>query len=397
MAKKHKVFVIAVLGIAPLFLGLLSASATEISRDGAAPSVNMFWKALNSIEENTWIQREVVVEKSAPNTYFSIIGNWTPPFYLGIQELGKDSKGNPIKVALFSAWDVYNDNNCTNCSGNNTPGYGIVKVTTLGPGVRGGRFGGEGTGAQAFIDNFNWLPGDHVQAAVHLAQKPSGTEISSAIRINEGPWRFFAAYLYPKTFTHLEPGYSFIEDFGKTPELERSARFENSWLESEYGDKLNPVSEVQVQPNPSNLNVNFHRVESREYGAWVKSGGSSDFSTKREYIFPVKFDKQLRMDEELKKILISGASESFEKYLEEKLAFEAIEAEKKLAAAKILKLQTKYSTCKNLNLNFKGGIAKSASSRNKGAKTKFRPEISAPGYQVNRSLDLDKDGIACER
>ena len=398
MKKSIKKGSIVLLGaLFSLSLNLLSAAAADMSYTSAAPSINFFWTTLNSNSSDTWIQREVVVEKSATNTYFAIIGNWTPPFYLGIQELAKDANGKPVKVALFSAWDVYSDNNCTKCSGTDTAGYGLIKVKALGEGVRGGRFGSEGTGAQAFIDNFNWNPGDTVQAVVHLVPKEDGSEISSAIRINNGEWKYFATYFYPKIFTHLEPGYSFIEDFGRTPTQERSATFRNSWLESEFGNEINFVSQVQVQPNSTNVNVGFHKVESRKFGAWAKSGGTADYSTKVSYEYSVQKSQSSTISAEARKEIFAGQSDAYAKYAAEQADFKASEEAKAMAQLKKKKLETRYSTCSKLNGVFVGGISKSSATVNRGAKTKFKPEVSKTGYALNSKLDVDRDGIACER
>lgn len=56
-----------------------------------------------------------------------------------------------------------------------------------------------------------------------------------------------------------------------------------------------------------------------------------------------------------------------------------------------------YSNCKALNKDYKGGVAKSSSTKNKGGKTKYKPFVSKTLYDANKSRDRDKDGIACER
>ena len=378
--------------------GTLSASAAEINQAAPAPSVNIFWQSYSPTAASTWLQREVVVEKSAPNTYFSIIGNWTPPFYLGIQQLGYDRSGNPKKVALFSAWDVYADNTCTSCS-TATQNYGLIKVVKLGDGIRGGRFGNEGTGAQAFIDNFDWNIGDRVQAVVHLTPVKGGSELSSAIRLNDGPWRYFATYFYPKTFTKLEAGYSFIEDFGGTPNLERAAVYQNSWMESEYGDISAPMDLANVTPNSSNTNRNFHKAESRPFGAWVKSGGSADYSETGSYPFAIQQNPSNKISHEAKAAVLSSQPELLAAY-NSKLAELAKSRAADLEKAKLLKAQSlakKFANCAALNKVAPGGIAKSSLSINKGGIAKRTPEVSAKGYQLNVKLDRDKDGIACEQ
>lgn len=57
----------------------------------------------------------------------------------------------------------------------------------------------------------------------------------------------------------------------------------------------------------------------------------------------------------------------------------------------------KYKNCKALNAVYKGGVAESASAKNKGGKTKIKPFVSKEIYLKNAGLDRDKDKIACER
>ncbi|MEH7126335.1 excalibur calcium-binding domain-containing protein [Bacillus sp. JJ1773] len=53
--------------------------------------------------------------------------------------------------------------------------------------------------------------------------------------------------------------------------------------------------------------------------------------------------------------------------------------------------------CTELIKDYKGGVAESSSSKNKGGKTKYKPHVSKELYDANKSKDRDKDGIACER
>lgn len=56
-----------------------------------------------------------------------------------------------------------------------------------------------------------------------------------------------------------------------------------------------------------------------------------------------------------------------------------------------------FKNCTELNKTYKGGVAKDATVKNKGGKTKYAPTVSAEIYKANASKDRDKDGIACER
>lgn len=53
--------------------------------------------------------------------------------------------------------------------------------------------------------------------------------------------------------------------------------------------------------------------------------------------------------------------------------------------------------CSKINKKFPGGVAKSAKAKNLGPKTYKKPAISESIYRTNAFLDLDKDGLVCER
>lgn len=56
-----------------------------------------------------------------------------------------------------------------------------------------------------------------------------------------------------------------------------------------------------------------------------------------------------------------------------------------------------YKNCTELNKVYKGGVARSASVKNAGGKTKYKPFVSQEIYGANKKSDRDKDLIACER
>lgn len=56
-----------------------------------------------------------------------------------------------------------------------------------------------------------------------------------------------------------------------------------------------------------------------------------------------------------------------------------------------------YKNCTALNKDYKGGVARSSSVKNKGGKTKYKPYVSKALYDANEDRDRDKDLIACER
>lgn len=56
-----------------------------------------------------------------------------------------------------------------------------------------------------------------------------------------------------------------------------------------------------------------------------------------------------------------------------------------------------YKNCTALNKDYKGGVAISSSTKNKGGKTKHKPYVSKELYNANKKSDRDDDGIACEK
>lgn len=57
----------------------------------------------------------------------------------------------------------------------------------------------------------------------------------------------------------------------------------------------------------------------------------------------------------------------------------------------------KYKNCTALQKVYPGGVAKSASSINKGGRIRLAQVVNAKVYELNKSLDRDKDGLVCEK
>ncbi|MDG4657507.1 excalibur calcium-binding domain-containing protein [Ectobacillus antri] len=56
-----------------------------------------------------------------------------------------------------------------------------------------------------------------------------------------------------------------------------------------------------------------------------------------------------------------------------------------------------YKNCTELNKDYKGGVARTSSAKNKGGKTKYKPYVSKALYDANKKSDRDNDFIACEQ
>ena len=78
-------------------------------------------------------------------------------------------------------------------------------------------------------------------------------------------------------------------------------------------------------------------------------------------------------------------------------AVEKIVASRTVRGGVVQPLPNVKARCSKLNKVYPGGVARDSKSKNVGTKTKFKPKVSAALYQRNKDLDLDGDGLACER
>jgi hypothetical protein len=292
-----------------LFGATTPNSFAAVSDAEGAIAVNFFWGSTSN-SEMTWITRDVLITESGDTSYFSIIGNWTPPFYLGVQEIRNAATGAVRKNAIFSAWDTHDDGSCTTCGPESRPTNGRTVMTQVGPGVTPSQFGYEGTGANAFINDFGWKVGDRVKAVVNLRQLADGTEISAALQLNDQPWRFFGTYKYAKKFANLEPGYSFIEDFGGKPMIVRSAEYGNTWMESEDLSKRMPIGSVQARAN-TGANTKYHQINQRnKTSLWAQIGGDQFISEQRYVpaVIEVPLNSYIPIEARLTTLNLEGAA-----------------------------------------------------------------------------------------
>lgn len=167
---------------------------------------------------------EMVVEKSAPGTYFAC--NNFSNGYIGVQELaGKNPDGSPIRVAIFSIWDAKD-------SGDNphaAPEEERAKLVARGEKVRTERFGGEGTGGKS-MRLFNWKEGEVIRTLV--IEKEDGEDFRQIAGYIKNPetnkWELMSCWRVQAVRRGLGGGCGFVEDFRRNVEskaLERRATF----------------------------------------------------------------------------------------------------------------------------------------------------------------------------
>lgn len=168
---------------------------------------------------------QVRVLRSAPGSYFMVCG-WSKG-YFGIQEQDAGKK-----VAIFSVWDdaKVDDPNAV-------PGASRVKLLYRDPKVRVGRFGGEGTGGQSFLD-LNWRTGESYRMAVTVKPDGAGRAAYTGWLAEGDSWRRLVTFSTPAPKAELTGLYSFIEDFkrnGDSLRRVREAEFGPGWSRSPAG------------------------------------------------------------------------------------------------------------------------------------------------------------------
>jgi hypothetical protein len=200
-----------------VFLLVIPSGRADKSLEGiACRSVHLRYPGPEGIA----FYNELTVEQSAPGTYFMVCG--FDKGYFGIQELA-DGK----KVVLFSVWDPGEQNDPKAVASDRQ-----VKVVAQGDGVRVKRFGGEGTGAQSFLD-YDWKIGQTCRFLIKATIERDRTTYAAYFRpADAAAWKQMAAFS-TLSGKPMRGYYSFIEDFRRnrvSATQARRARFGNGWV-----------------------------------------------------------------------------------------------------------------------------------------------------------------------
>ncbi|MDX2039520.1 MAG: DUF3472 domain-containing protein [Isosphaeraceae bacterium] len=164
---------------------------------------------------------EVVVDRSAPGTYFCVCG--FDKGYLGLQELGRGRK-----LLIFSVWDPGDQNDPDSVAADRR-----AKLIEKDPQVRVGRFGNEGTGGQSFLD-LDWKPGATYRFAVSARVRGERTEYTAYLQEpGAKTWRTLATFSTLAQGKALGGYNSFVEDFRRdrvSTTKSRRAQFGGGWI-----------------------------------------------------------------------------------------------------------------------------------------------------------------------
>jgi len=195
--------------------------ADEKLKDIACRSVHLSFPA----GEGVAFYNEVTVKNSAPGTYFAVCG-WDKGYY-GIQE-----KGDGKKVVIFSVWDSKLDKSDL------VPAEERVITIYKDEKVRVGRFGGEGSGGQSFLD-LDWKDKETYRFMVTAVPNGLRTEYTGFLfDPADKAWRRLITFSTITGGKRLKGYYSFVEDFKRdrvSATKVRQAVFGNGWILSTDG------------------------------------------------------------------------------------------------------------------------------------------------------------------
>jgi hypothetical protein len=191
--------------------------ADESLADKACRSVHLGYRA----PAGNVFYNEVVVEKSAPGTYFCT--NGFNHGYFGIQQIDEKRR-----LVIFSVWDPGKQDDPKSVEESQR-----VKLLYNDPKVRVKRFGGEGTGGQSFYD-LDWEEGKTYRLVVTSERQGDRTAYTGWLYLDgDKKWLKLVTFSTLTKDDKLGGYYSFVEDFRRnkiSATQARVAQFGNGWV-----------------------------------------------------------------------------------------------------------------------------------------------------------------------
>jgi hypothetical protein len=243
------------------------------------------------MKESAALYNEVVVLESAPGSYFCALG--FNRGYFGMQELASGEK-----LIIFSVWD-----NSKTDDKHSVEEAKRARAIEQGEGVRVGRFGGEGTGAQSFYD-YEWELGERMRFLVQADAGKGYTEFSGWFYDNHrSKWQLMTRLRTPTEGIRLKGGYSFVEDFRrnyKSAKLRRRATYENGWAQGDDGEWSRLAkARFTADPTPSE-NVDAGPVGD---GFFLSTGGDTEMKTTKLWEWMENPDAASRMPDTVEALM----------------------------------------------------------------------------------------------
>ena len=156
---------------------------------------------------------------------------------------------------LFSVWDP-------------AEGQGQTTLVKKGTDVTAGRFGGEGTGGQSYLQ-FNWKAGTTYKFLTKAKPDATGSTIYTSwfFAPEVGEWKLVSSWKRPDISKYLTGFHSFLENFEPSQGyLSRSAIWSNQWVRL-ANENWNEVTEVKFTVDATAKNK-----QRLDYTGGIKNG-----------------------------------------------------------------------------------------------------------------------------
>lgn len=174
-----------------------------------------------------WFYNEVTVPKGEDilGTYF--MANGFGEGYFGMQVNSPTERR-----VLFSVWSPFTTDNPKEI-----PEDHKIKLIKKGENVKGGEFGGEGSGGQSYM-TFNWKAGTTYKFLMHI--KPVADNFTEYTAYFYAPetkkWQLVASFQRPQTQTYAKRLHSFLECFNPAMgDVTRTGTYGNQWIADTNG------------------------------------------------------------------------------------------------------------------------------------------------------------------
>ncbi len=221
-----------------------------------------------TLPQHTAAYTEMVIEKSAPGTYFC--ANNFSSGYIGFQEVPREN-GESERVAIFSIWDAKDSGDNPHAAAEEDR----AKLVQRGEGVMTTRFGGEGTGGKS-MRPFAWKEGEVLRTLV--VEKPDGEHFRQIAGYvfdpATGKWELMSCWRIQALTRGLGSGCGFVEDFIRNVESKKHERRATFGPAFRWADGVWSQADVFAftkDANP-NMEINCRRNALRGYYSLATGG-----------------------------------------------------------------------------------------------------------------------------
>ncbi|MCK5370663.1 MAG: DUF3472 domain-containing protein, partial [Cyclobacteriaceae bacterium] len=200
------------------------------------PSTHLIFDNPPGVDDIEWFYNEIEIADGNDVIGSYYMANGCRQGYFGIQVNSPTERR-----ILFSIWSPYRTDDPSKI-----PADQRITMLKKGENVNTGKFGNEGSGGQSY-KVYNWKTNTRYRFLLGARPTGNNSTIYSAYFYDPevGSWDLIAKFERPKTDTHLQGLYSFLENFvPNTGAIERRGGYYNQWVRDANG-KWHEITEAR--------------------------------------------------------------------------------------------------------------------------------------------------------